>query len=123
LQEQFVRTLFFDQFEFDSFSSEEELHIWVATKKAASLPQFADRRAFVTHCVGAEAATGLGSPMSFRDQAGFSSVRAYLKRFANIDVPEPCGWAMYVLLDEGLEWDGVFESDDMFIRYRWSSTA
>jgi hypothetical protein len=118
-----MRRLFFDQFEFDSVSSEEELEIDVAQKGTASLAQFRDLREFVAECVGGGVAERLGLPRPYNDRAAFSSVRAYLKRFANIEVPDPCDWQMYVLSHEALDGDGVFETPDIFIRYHWSSTA
>jgi hypothetical protein len=118
-----VRRLFFDQFEFDSFSSEESLEIDVAQKRVATIAQFQDLREFVAAAVGVNAVEKLARSRRFDDRASSSSVRAYLKRFANIDVPDPCEWQMYVLFEDNLEWDGVFEAPDMFIRYHWSSTA
>jgi hypothetical protein len=118
-----VRRLIFDQFEFDSFSSEESLEIVVAKKQVASVAQFGDLREFVAASAGTGAAESLGQSRPFNDRASYSSVREYLKRFANIDVPDPNEWEMYVLFEDALEWDGVFEAPDMFIRYHWSSTA
>jgi len=118
-----MRRLLFDQFEFDSFSSEESLEIHVASKKVGTVAQFRDLREFVTASAGADAMEKLGQPCRFDDRASYSSVRMYLKRFAQIDVPDPCTWQLYVLFEDILEWDGVFESPDMFIRYHGSSTA
>jgi hypothetical protein len=118
-----MRKLVFDQFEFDSFASEESLEIDVVSKVVNTVTQFADLREFVAATVGPSAVGKLGSPEQFNDLAGFSSVRAYLKRFANINVPETCDWLMHVLLEDDLEWDGVFETAESYIRYHWSSTA
>jgi hypothetical protein len=118
-----MRNLVFDQFEFDSFASEESLEIHVAVKKVAGVTQFSNLHTFVTASAGPDAIGKLGNPVPFNDHAGFSSVRAYLARFANIRVPDPCDWLMFVLFEDDLEWDGVFEARDMFIRYHWLSTA
>jgi hypothetical protein len=113
----------FDQFEFDTFSSEESLEIHVASRATGTLEQFRDLREFVAASVGEGAFDKLGPALDYSDLASCSSVRAYLQRFAQIDVPDPCPWKMYVLYVDDLEWDGFFESPSLFIRYHWSSTA
>ena len=118
-----MRKLVFDQFEFDSFSSEECLEIHVASKKMSPLVEFHSLREFVAASAGADASEKLGSVSPFNEFAGFSPVRDYLKRFANIIVPEPCKWPTFILIEYDLEWDGVFDTPDEFIRYHWSSTA
>lgn len=118
-----MRALVFDQFEFDSFSDEEWLEIHLAKKQTGTVSQFRNIREFVAASGGTPAIEVPDHALPFDDRASFSSVREYLKRFADIDVPDPCDWRMYVLFEAELEWDGVFESQDFFIRYHWSSTA
>ena len=118
-----MRKLYFDQFEFEDIAAEESLEIDVARKKQGHVVHFGDVCEFVVASAGEAAVEKLGHGRPFDDRASFCSVRAYLKRFANIDVPHPCDWQMYVLFEDNLEWDGVFESPTMFIRYHWSSTA
>lgn len=118
-----MRRLNFDQFEFDTFASEESLEIHVASRTTGSVVQYRDLREFVAESVGEDVFDKLEPAREYCDHASCSSVRAYLKRFAQIDVPDPCPWKMYVLFVDDLEWDGIFESPSMFIRYHWSSTA
>ena len=118
-----MRTLIFDQFEFDSMSSEESLEIDVAEKLVGNYCPFPTVRDFVARAAGVATAARLRDPSPYNDVAGFSSIRAYLKRFANIDVPDPCDWQMYVLQDDESGWHGVLEAPATFIRYYWSSTA
>ena len=118
-----MRRLILDQFEFDSFASEESLEIHWASKLVNGIAQFADLQEFVVASGGFHASDELADPSPFDDRAVNSPVRSYLKRFASIDVPDPCDWLMYVLFEDGLEWDAVFENQTIFIRYHWLSTA
>jgi len=118
-----MRKPILDQCEFDSFSSEESLEIHVAVKELATVRQFSNLHTFVTASAGPDAIEKLGNPVPFNDWVGFSPVRADLARFAGIHVPDPCDWLVLVLFEDDLEWDGVFETPDMFIRYHWLSTA
>ena len=118
-----MRKLVFDEFEFDSPSSEERLEIHAACKRTDGIVEFRDLKAFVAASVGVDVIEKIGPARPFDDHASCSSVRAYLKRFASIEVPDPCQWKMYVLFVDDLEWDGIFETPNMFIRYHWLSTA
>ncbi|MEX1231263.1 MAG: hypothetical protein WEB58_13540 [Planctomycetaceae bacterium] len=118
-----MRKLYFDQFEFDSSSSEESLEIHVALKQLQPQKQFDDLQSFAHASAGESASVNLGKLVPYQDLAGFSSIREYLKRFANINVPDPCDWQMVVLNEDDLYWDGILDSPDYFIRYQWSSTA
>jgi hypothetical protein len=115
-----MRTLTFDQFEFNPPDSEENLHLWIAAK--GDLP-FPDVRSFVASAMSVEAASALRWPIPFSDSFGYGMVREYLLRFAGVAVPPACVWPTYLLLDDDQEWDGVFEADGLFIRYHWWSTA
>ena len=119
-----MRRLEFDHFEFDSVYSEEWLSLHIATKTVGKLRQFADAASFLAASNGGPVgAATLGEAQPYNDAAGFTSCRTYLKQFADIEVPDPCDWKMYVCLVDDLEWDGVFETPTMFIRYHWYSTA
>lgn len=118
-----MRTLTFDQFEFESSSSEEALEIDVSEKRYGNYCPYPTIRSFVVHAARVAAAARLRDPSPYNDVAGFSSIRAYLKKFASIEVPDPCDWKLYVLQDDLEAWHGVIEAPTMFIRYRWSSTA
>jgi hypothetical protein len=118
-----VKTLIFDQFEFDNFASEESLEINVNCRRYPSANQFEELAEFVAACAGSEAAAKLGPALTYNDQASCSSIRHYLKRFASIDVPNPCEWQMYHLYVDDFEWDGVLETPELFIRYHWATTA
>ena len=115
-----MRTLTFDQFEFDPPDSEETLHLWIASKSDFPFP---DVRSFAAAAVSVEAAPALCQPVPFSDSFGYGIVRGYLPRFAGVTVPPSCTWPTYLLLDDVQEWDGVFEADGLFIRYHWWSTA
>jgi hypothetical protein len=124
-----LRVLYFDQFEFNSFSSEEILEIHIGAKHSQGITKFTDVIAFaqdsqarrVNHNPGD--ATHVGSPRPYVDTASYSSIRQYLKRFADLDVPDPCDWLVYVMYEDDLEWDGILETPTHFIRYHWESTA
>lgn len=118
-----MRRLVYDQFEFDTFASEESLEIHIASRTTGSVVQYRELHEFVTASVGGDVFDKLGPALDYNDLASCSSVREYLKRFAQIDVPDPCEWKTYVLYEDDLEWDGIFEAPRMFIRYHWSSTA
>ena len=118
-----MRRLFFDQFEFDSFSSEESLEIHVAHKVVTGIVQFESVNSFAAATNGPGAMDPHSEASHYADRAGCSSVRQYLRRFAGVNVPDPCNWKMWVLFEDDLEWDGIFKSPEMFIRYHWLSTA
>ncbi len=118
-----MRKLAFDQFEFDSIYSEQSLEIHVAAKVVTGITQFLDLNSFVVASAGPDTIKHLSAVSEFNDRAANSSVRHYLKRFADIDVPQQCDWKTYVLFVDDLEWDGFFVTPDQFIRYHWLSTA
>ena len=123
-----MRRLFFDQFEFDTFASEESLEIHVAAKSIAAksltrVAQFCDVAEFVAATDGPGSVDDLSEFTEFTERGLYSSVREYLKRFANIDVPNPCNWTMCVLFQDDLDFDAVFDTPSQFIRYHWLSTA
>ena len=118
-----MRKLIFDQFEFDSPDSEESLEIHVALKDTATARQFSSLHAFVAASVGPGGVGKHVNPVPFNDCASCSPVRDYLERYARINVPHPCDWKTFVLFQDDLEWDGIFETADTFIRYHWLSTA
>jgi len=115
-----MRTLVFDQFEFDVPDSEESLELWIAAKRDFPFP---DVRSFVAAATGAKAVEALGPSEPFSEHFGAGMVRSYLARFAGIVVPQPCDWPTYVLKQDNDEWDGVFDAGGMFIRYHWCTTA
>ena len=90
-----MRRLFFDQFEFDTFASEESLEIHVAAKivtrvGVTPVVQFRDVAEFVAATDGPGSVEDFYEFTEFTDRGLYSSVREYLKRFASIDVPNPC---------------------------------
>jgi hypothetical protein len=123
-----MRRLFLDQFEFDNFASEESLEIHLAAKivtrvSVTPVVQFRDVAEFVTATNGPGSVEDLSEFTEFTDCGLYSSVREYLKRFANIDVPNPCNWKMCILFQDDLDFDAVFDTPSLFIRYHWLSTA
>lgn len=115
-----MRTLTFDQFEFDHPSSEESLVISLASRSEFPFPTPAS---FAAACVGTDDAACLGVPVKFSEHFGYGKVREYLSRFAAVTVPENCLWPCYVLAEGPDEWKIIIEAPGHFICYHWSTSA
>ncbi len=115
-----MRTLTFDQFEFDNPSGEE--HLTIALASRSNFP-FPTPSSFVAACVGIEAAGQLAPAVRFSDHFGYGMIRKYLSHFADLAVPESCLWPCFVLSDGPDEWQIVLEAPDQFIYYCWSTSA
>lgn len=115
-----MRTLTFDQFEFDDPSGEERLEISLASRSDFPFPT---PSSFVAACVGIDAAGRLGPSVEFSEHFGYGKVREYLAHFAAVAIPENCSWPCYVLADGPDEWQIVIEAPGQFICYCWSTSA
>jgi hypothetical protein len=115
-----MRTLTFDQFEFDDPSTEERLELALAPRTAFPFPSVAS---FIAASVGQAALNDLRSPVAYSDQMAYGLVRRYLSQFASVEVPEHCGWPCYVFADGPDHWQIVIEAPEQFILYGWSTSA
>jgi len=97
-----MRTLTFDQYEFDPSDSEEGMEISIVTKRDRPFP---DVVGFASAILGAEAATKLPSPIAFERCDRSRNARAYLERHADVILPSPCEWPTFVVSDDWDDWD------------------
>jgi len=109
-----------DQFEFEDAATEEALDIAIAKKSAFPHPSV---QAFVEAAVGIEAAKRLQPAVAFSDQFAYGKVREYLQRFAKWSLPDPCSWPTHILAEGPDEWHLVLCGPDIFVSYRWSTSA
>jgi hypothetical protein len=115
-----MHTLSFDQFEFDPPDSEQALVISIAARDDRTFPDVA---AFACAVWGDEASGKLAHPVPFAEDIGPGNVRAYLRRYAGIELPTPCDWSTHVLSDEWNDWEAVLAGPAIFVRYHWWTTA
>jgi hypothetical protein len=115
-----MRTITVDQYEFNSSSSEEFLELWIAAR--GHFP-FRTVQSFFASTVGVESGRNIAQGKAFAEHQHGRMIRAYLQRFAGIIVPIPCNWITYELSNNVLDWDAIFETPDLFIRFHWSSSA
>ncbi len=116
-----MRSIRVDQFEFPEPGSEEALEIDFSRMSEFPHP---DVRSFVRSTVGIDAAAALPAAKPFHSVTGKEEASEYMKRFADIEVPQHCDWPTHVLSDES--WDAVHLvicGPKFFIRYRWSTSA
>lgn len=116
-----MRSVKVDQYEFDDHGSEESLEIDLSRQSRFPHP---DVKEFVASTAGAAVAAALCAPVPFYRVANRSQVIEYLKRFAAVEIPAHADWPTYVL--EDVSWDNlhlVICAQDLFIRYRWSTSA
>ncbi|MBI1322715.1 hypothetical protein GC170_05970 [bacterium] len=116
-----MRSLYFDQFEFDEPASEECLRIDISHQSRDPLPEIG---AFVAKILGDEAALALGDPIPFNRVDGRGQVCEHMKRFADIDIPEHVEWPTYCLVSGSWnEMHLVVCGTAFFIHYYWTTTA
>ena len=65
----------------------------------------------------------LPPPIAFRDWPRASGVRAYLKRYASVELPDPCDGPTHILSDDWDDTDALIAGPDTLIRYHWWTTA
>ena len=85
--------------------------------------QYHNVEEFIAETIGPGSVADLSEFTEFNDRGLYSQVREYLKRFANIEVPNPCNWKTCVLFQDDLEFDAIFVTPQEFICYYWLSTA
>lgn len=115
-----MRTLTFDQYEFDPPDAEEGLEISIVTKR--DLP-FPDVVAFASAVLGSDSAQKLPPPIAFQAWGRAAGARAYLQRYASVMLPGSCDWPTYVVSDDWDDSDALIVGPDMLIRYHWWTTA
>jgi hypothetical protein len=115
-----MRTLTFDQWEFEPPDGEERLEISIAAKDERAYSSVA---AFAGAVYGIKSAGKLSSPVPFTDAIGPGNVRAYLARYAGVKLPTPCTWPTHVISDDWNDFDAVLAGPTTFIRYHWWTSA
>jgi hypothetical protein len=119
-----MRTLTFDQWEFDSPDAEEGLEISIAAKNEFLYP---DAVAFARAAHGIKFDESLVAAVPFTEELGATNgpghVRAYLHRYAGVTLPSPCDWPTHIISNEWNDFDAVLVGPTIFIRYHWSTTA
>src|SRR5215217_7930490 len=101
---QMMRTLIFDQWEFEPPDGEEGLEISITTKDD---PRYLDVAAFAGAVCGIKSVGRLSSPVPFTEAIGPGNVRAYLRRYAGVKLPTPCRWPTYVISNDWNDFDAV----------------
>ena len=115
-----MRTLTFNQYEFDPPDAEEGLEISIATKRDRRIR---DVVAFAAEVLGVDASKRLPSPVPFTEAIGPGHVRTYLHRYAGVTLPTPCDWPSYIFSNDWNDFDAVLVGPEIFVRYHWSTTA
>lgn len=115
-----MRTLSFDQFEFDPPEGEEGLEVAIVTKRDRPFP---DLFVFAASMWGPDVASALPEPVAFKEKLGPGNIREYLKQYADLELPMPCEWPTYILCDDWNDWDAIIAGPDLWIRYHWSTSA
>jgi hypothetical protein len=118
-----MRTLTFDQWEFDPPDGEEGLEISIAAKNDVLYPNVA---AFARAVHGFKFDESLTS-VAFAEELGAANgtghVRTYLQRFAGVTLPTPCDWPTYIVSNDWNDFDAVLVGPTIYVRYHWSTTA
>jgi hypothetical protein len=119
-----MRTLTFDQWEFDPPDGEEGLEVSVAAKNDFLYP---DVVAFARAVPGLEFGEKLAAPVPFTEEIGAAKglghVRTYLERYAGVTLPTPCDWPTYIVSNDWNDFDAVLVGPAIYVRYHWSTTA
>jgi hypothetical protein len=115
-----MRTLTFDQWEFEPPDGEQRLEISIAAKSDRA---YANVAAFAGAVYGIKSAGKLSSPVSFTEHIGPGNIRAYLQRYAGVKLPTPCNWPTHVISNDWNDFDAVLAGPATFIRYHWWTTA
>jgi len=115
-----MKTLSFDQFEFERPDAEE--HLEIAVSKITDFPH-PTVASFVASVVSVDASKSLPNPKPFNERFGYGLVRRYLERHAGILLPSPCAWPTYVLTEADQEFHAILSGPDHFISYSWSTSA
>jgi hypothetical protein len=115
-----MRTLIFDQYEFDHSSSEESLHISIASKGNHQFPDFSS---FALYVLGKELAKKLPVAIEFDEHLHQGQIRYYLQRYSGVELPHPCNWLTYILANDWNDLEVLLEGPYTFIRYYWSTSA
>jgi len=112
-----MRTVIIDQFEFENPSTEERLEVTTARRSDFPFPN-------LSSFAGAHGFEGvLPDAVPFSDLPGSQSEIGYLRRYAGIEVFEPCLWACRELPSGHDGRHLLLETEDGFISYKWSTSA
>ncbi len=115
-----MRTIKFDQYEFDTPDSEQEVEVVISSSKNARHPTLTK---FADEIVGDGSGRNLGPPIAFSSASHFVTDKKLISRVAGIEVASDCAWPCFVVSDE---WDWrhiLLDADGVFISYRWSTSA
>ena len=116
-----MRTIIVDQDEFEYSESEEQLEVAVATKGRRH--HFPDVSSFCQSVREPSLAAPLPIPVEFEKLASAANIRAYLQRFAQVSLPQPCNWPTYVLSSDWDDVEVVIAGPAIHIHYHWWTTA
>ena len=114
-----MRTLLFDQDEFDGPGSEESLEVIISKRKGYPHPTVEEFAAKVFKLRGDQ----LPQPIPFLRTSEFAGNAWYLTHFGGLTVPDGCDWPCFVLADEWNHRHVILDRGDAFISMRWSTTA
>src|ERR1700749_3889888 len=119
-----MRTLTFDQWEFDPPDGEEGLEISIAAKNDFLYPNVV---AFARAVHGFNFGENLVAPVPFTEELGAAKgpghVRTYLEPYAGLQLPATCDWPTHVVSNDWNDFDAVLVGPTMYVRYHWSTTA
>lgn len=112
-----MRTIIIDQFEFENPSTEERLEVTTARRSEFPFPNLSS----FANAHGFEGL--LPEAVPFGDLPGSQSEIGYLRRYAGIEVSEPCLWACRQLPSGEDARHLLLETEEGFISYKWSTSA
>ena len=115
-----MKTLVFDQDEFDDPASEQRVEIAISHRKGFPHPTMAK---FADAVVGAGWGAKLTAPKAFSAIPTFAGDAEYLTRFSEITVPKNCNWPCVIVSDEWNERHLLLDLGHAFVSYRWSTSA
>lgn len=117
-----MRTLRFNQYEFDHPNSEESLEVWVAPRGECG-----HLGAFLVDCgelrlSNPERATD-SIILRLDDLNRSEMVIDYLKNYCHLDLEEPALYPVLVLLDDWNDLKLAMELPEQFILFHWETSA
>jgi hypothetical protein len=115
-----MKTLIFDQFEFEDWCREERLEISTSERREFSHPTLSS---FADSILGRGEGVKLPLPKPFSTLRTFALDAHYLKKYANFDVPDACDWLCYVVRDDWNDRHLIFDLGNFFVSMNWSTSA
>jgi hypothetical protein len=116
-----MKTLIFDQYEFENWASEELLEISIAKRHEFAIESLDHFAAIMLRHHNAP--LPLPAATRFSSLSTFSEDVRYLRDYAGIPVPDNCDWQCHVISNDRNDRHLIFDLGDLFISMNWSMSA